>query len=253
MVSRGEGGRRAASVVLVHGGFLGPWSWADVATALESRGIVTMVPDLPSMGDPTTRPLGDFYADASEVRRVLDSLPRPVLLCGHSYGGAVITEAAAGPHPSVAQLVYLAAAVPDVDESMASLAPEEPSADPDQENATAERPEAGPAGSIVLPPELGVAVLFHDCSAERAHAGARRLRPMNPAAGAQPVTRAAWRDLPSTLVRCTQDRMPELVTAGYFKRGPEVIELPTGHCPNWSRPELVAELLATRAEHLTTT
>lgn len=255
MVSTGERGPQTTSVVLVHGGFLGPWSWADVATALERRGLVTVVPDLPSMGDPTVRPLGDFYADTREVRRVLDSLSRPVLLCGHSYGGAVITEAAAGPHPSVAQLVYLAAAVPDVNESMASFEPAEDrvaSADPGQHNATAERPVAGPAGSIVLPPELGVAVLFHDCSAERAREAASRLRPMNPAVGAQPVTGVAWRDLPSTLVRCTHDRLPELVTTAYLARGPEVIELPTGHCPNWSRPELVAALLATRAEDLAT-
>lgn len=101
--------KHPVSVVLVHGGFLGPWSWADVVTGLDRFGIATVVPDLPSMGDPGEAPLGDFYADAGEVRRVLDSLSGPVLLCGHSYGGAVITEAAAGPHPSVAHLVYLAA------------------------------------------------------------------------------------------------------------------------------------------------
>lgn len=246
--------KHPVSVVLVHGGFLGPWSWADVVTALDRFGIATVVPDLPSMGDSGEAPLGDFYADAGEVRRVLDSLSAPVLLCGHSYGGAVITEAAAGPHPSVAHLVYLAAAVPDVNESMASFAPADsgkaPQA-PDQDNAAAERPAAGPAGTIVLPPEQGVAGLFHDCSAERAREGAELLRPMNPAVGVQPTTGAAWRDLPATFVRCTQDRLPEIVTAAFFERGPEVVELPAGHCPNWSRPEAVAELLAVRARRLT--
>ncbi len=249
----GREGRRGTAVVLVHGGFLGPWSWVDVVTALDARGIVTAVPDLPSIGDPTEAPLGDFYADADAVRRVLDALPPPVLLCGHSYGGAVITEAAAGPHPSVTQLVYLAGAVPDVNESMASFAPtadgKVPAA-PDQENATPEGPMAGPAGSIVLPPEQGIAGLFHDCSAKRAHQAAALLRPMNPAVGTQPITGAAWRDVPSTFVRCTLDRLPEIVTAGFAERAPEVVELPTGHCPNWSRPELVADLLATRAERL---
>ncbi|MGH3972662.1 MAG: alpha/beta fold hydrolase [Pseudonocardiaceae bacterium] len=244
---------RPVLVVLVHGGFLGPWSWAGVVTALERRGLMTVVPDLPSVGDPGQAPLGDFYADAEEVRRVLDSLSGPVLLCGHSYGGAVITEAAAGPHPSVAHLVYLAGAVPDVNESMVSFAPvdggEVPEA-PDRNNAASEGPVAGPAGTIVLPAEQGVAVLFHDCSSEHAREGAELLRPMNPAVGAQPTTGAAWRDIPTTFVRCTKDRLPEIVTAAFFQHGPEVVELSAGHCPNWSQPEAVAELLAVRVERL---
>jgi pimeloyl-ACP methyl ester carboxylesterase len=89
---------QSPSVVLVHGGMLGPWTWSDVATLLEQQGLSVHVPDLPSVGDnPEETPLGDFYADAAEVRRVLDGLRSPVLLCGHSYGGAVITEAAGGP------------------------------------------------------------------------------------------------------------------------------------------------------------
>jgi pimeloyl-ACP methyl ester carboxylesterase len=73
------------SVVLVHGGMLGPWMWSDVATLLEQQGLSVYVPELPSMGsNPEQTPLGDFYADAAEVRRVLDGLAPPVLLCGHS-------------------------------------------------------------------------------------------------------------------------------------------------------------------------
>lgn len=236
---------------MVHGGFLGPWSWDDVARALDSRGIEAVVPALPSMGDPQEGALGDLYADAAAVRRVLDSLSPPVLLCGHSYGGAVITEAAAGPHPAVAHLVYVAAAIPDVGESLASVAVNggAPAA-PDEHNAAPEEPIAGPGGSIVLPPEQAVAGLFHDCSSERAREAVARLRPMNPAVGTQALTGAAWHDLPSTLVRCTQDRVPELVTAAYLERGPEIVEVPAGHCPNWTRPELIAQLLATRVERL---
>lgn len=241
------------TVVLVHGGFLGPWSCHDVAADLENRGIETVIVGLPSVGDPVDGPLGDFYADAREVRRVLDSLPHPVLLCGHSYGGAVITEGAAGPHPVVAHLVYLAGAVLDVNESMASFGPNPDhaaSSTPDQENTTPEGPAPGPAGTIALPPDQAITGLFHDCSADRARRGADQLRPMNPAVGAQPLTGVAWRDLPSTYVRCARDRLPEIVTKAFFECNPQVMELPTGHCPNWSRPDLVAELLATRAEQL---
>jgi pimeloyl-ACP methyl ester carboxylesterase len=70
---------------------------------------------------------------------------------------------------------------------------------------------------------------------------------MNMARGSQPLTGAAWRELPATLVRATLDRMPEAIAPAFFERDPEVIEIPAGHCPNWSRPELVAEILASRA------
>jgi pimeloyl-ACP methyl ester carboxylesterase len=76
---------------------------------------------LPSSTANGTGPRGDLYEDATQVRAVLDSLRGPIMLCGHSYGGAVITEAAAGPHPAVRRLVYLTGAVPDVGESLASL------------------------------------------------------------------------------------------------------------------------------------
>ena len=238
------------SVVLVHGGFLGPWCWADVAEMLGTKGIPTVVPDLPSIGNPQTAPLGDFDADAAAVRRVLDQQRDPVLLCGHSYGGAVITEAAAG-HPAVAHLVYLTAAVPDIGQSVADVASAtevEAPFEPSDEGASAGdlEPVAGPAGSIVLLPEQGMNALFHDCSAERARQGAALLRPMNPAPREQPLTGAGWRDVPSTFVRGSQDRIPEIVTPAFFSRAPEMMTLPTGHCPNWSRPDLVAELLAER-------
>ena len=72
----------SASVVLVHGGFLGPWSWSGVARTLEQHKIPAYVPDLPSMGDPGETPLGDFYADAAEVRRILDGLRFPCWCAG---------------------------------------------------------------------------------------------------------------------------------------------------------------------------
>jgi pimeloyl-ACP methyl ester carboxylesterase len=257
--------KASVSVVLVHGGFLGPWSWADVAAKLTENAITTVVPELPSMGDPQERALGDFYADAAAVRNVLDELDYPVLLCGHSYGGAVITEAAGGPHPSVAHLVYLTAAVLDAGESMASFGPggdAEPTSaasDPDAartrrgpERPAAEGPVPGPAGTIVLEPDQAAAALFNDCTEERARQGSSSLRPMNPAVGAQPLTRAAWRDIAATFVRGSQDRMPEIVTPAFFDRRPEVITLPAGHCPNWSRPDLVAELLMGQAEKIAT-
>lgn len=66
----------------------------------------------------------------------------------------------------------------------------------------------------------------------------------------QPVREAAWRQLPSVYVRGSEDRMPEAVAPGFLEQAAQVIELPTGHCPNWSRPDLVAQLLAERVRSL---
>src|SRR5512132_1237875 len=106
-------------VVLVPGGFTGAWMWAEVAALLEREGIEAIPVELPTIGEESAG--ADFYADARAVRELLDGLETPVLLCGHSYGGAVITEAASGPHPAVRELVYLTAAVPGRGESMVSL------------------------------------------------------------------------------------------------------------------------------------
>ena len=105
--------------VSVPGGFTGAWMWADVIGLLEREGIEALAVELPTIGEHAAG--ADFHADAASVREVLDRLDAPVVLCGHSYGGAVITEAASGPHPAVRELVYLTAAVPDAGQSMVSL------------------------------------------------------------------------------------------------------------------------------------
>jgi pimeloyl-ACP methyl ester carboxylesterase len=96
-----------ATVVLVHGNFLGPSSWRDVTEILASAQVSAKAIRLPSSTTDGSGPCGDLYDDAAQVRAVLDELRGAVVLCGHSYGGAVITQAAAGPHPAVRRLVYL--------------------------------------------------------------------------------------------------------------------------------------------------
>jgi pimeloyl-ACP methyl ester carboxylesterase len=232
-------------VVLVPGGFTGAWMWADVAALLEGEGIEALTVELPTIGEDAAG--ADFYADARAVRGVLDRLDPPVLLCGHSYGGAVITQAAAGPHPAVRELVYVAAAVPGTGDSMVSLmrAAAAEDADAEEEEATVRDD-----GLAVLDRDAARRALFNDCEPERAEDGLRRLRPMSLAGADQPLREAAWAQLPSVYVRGREDRLPEAVAPGFLERTTEVVELPTGHCPNWSRPDLVARLLADRARSM---
>jgi pimeloyl-ACP methyl ester carboxylesterase len=229
-------------IVLVPGGFTGAWMWADVVALLEQNGIEAMAVELPTIGEDSAG--ADFYADARAVRELLDRLEPPVVLCGHSYGGAVITEAAAGPHPAVRELLYLTAAVPGAGDSMVSLMSAAAAQDADAEEEGVTILDDGLA---VLDPDAARRALFNDCEPERAEDGLRRLRPMSLAGADQPVSAAAWTQLPSIYVRGSEDAMPEAVAPGFLERATEVVELPTGHCPNWSRPDLVARLLADRA------
>jgi len=86
------------TAVLVHGGFLGPWIWADTVSLLDARGVRSVTVDLPSCRDGGGR-LAGLHDDAEAVRGALDGCDGAVL-CGHSYAGAAISEAAAGPHPA---------------------------------------------------------------------------------------------------------------------------------------------------------
>ena len=97
-------------VVLVHGAWHGAWCFAALQAELDSRGIPSLAVDLPGHGA-STAPLGDLHGDAAALTEVLRTVRGPVVLVGHSYGGAVISQAAI---PSnVVHLVYLAAFVLD--------------------------------------------------------------------------------------------------------------------------------------------
>jgi pimeloyl-ACP methyl ester carboxylesterase len=139
----------------------------------------------------------------------------------------------------------LAAAIPDVGDSLTSLAeagsPEDTAG---QDESGGEEVDFRADGRLVLRPQSARAGLFNDCTPDRADAAIALLRPLNPATGTQPVTGAAWHDIPSTYVRCTQDRLPyQPVAPAFREHAASVLTLPTGHCPQWSRPDLVAELL----------
>ena len=107
----------ARPVVLVHGAWHGAWCWAPLQAELDLRGIPSHAIDLPGHGA-SVRPLGGLHHDAGHVTDTLDHLGlNDVVLVGHSYGGAVITEAGAG-RPDLAHLVYIAAFALDAGESV---------------------------------------------------------------------------------------------------------------------------------------
>jgi pimeloyl-ACP methyl ester carboxylesterase len=225
-----------STVVLVHGAWGGSWCWERVVPLLERRGVQVVTVDLPSVGaDP-----GDacsLAGDAAVVSRALDNGGGPFLVCGHSYGGIVVTEATAR-RSDVARLVYVCAFMPDAGESLASITGE-----------AAPWIDVLDDGRTLPNLEWAAAVSYADCGAEtRAHAIAR-VRPQAPTPFAHPVRAAAWREIPSTYVVCTEDRsLPVELQRGLFApRAGEVLEVASSHAPFFSQPVWLADVLAERA------
>jgi pimeloyl-ACP methyl ester carboxylesterase len=233
--------KQAVSVVLVPGAFAGAWMWREVAEQLERAGIEALVLELPTYGsDAQDRTFAD---DVSAVTEALDGV-ESVVLAAHSYGGAVITAAAAGPHPSVRELVYVAAAAPGSGESMAGVSAAAAAAAGQGEDSPGPAPRED--GLLVFAPEVARQALFNDCSDERAREGLALLSPQSLAGTDQVIPVAAWTQLPSVYVRGVDDLVPRAITDGFLDSCEEVIDVPTGHCPQWSRPELITDVLRTR-------
>jgi pimeloyl-ACP methyl ester carboxylesterase len=220
------------NVVLVHGGFVDGSGWQGVYDSLTRDGFRVAVVQNPTLS---------LDGDAQATRQIIDAQDGPVVLVGHSYGGAVITEA--GTHPNVAALVYICAFAPDQGESVGSL--------------IAGFPADGPQPPI-LPPRDGFLFLdrdkFHasfaaDLPAEQAAFMADAQVPWNVAAPAGAITEASWRTKPSWYLVTTQDRMipppAQRTTAGRI--GATQSEVTASHSVYVSQPEAVATLIAQAA------
>ncbi len=166
-----------------------------------------------------------------------------MVLCGHSYGGAVITGA--GDQPNVERLVYLTAFACDEGESPAHTAPDAGTASTDIDGVLVIADD----GTVTLDPERSAAVFYHDCSPDDVASALAKVRPMQLACLMTEVVAPAWKTKPSTYVVCTEDRVvhPELQRV-MAARCTESVDFPTAHSPFLSRPDLVAGLLTALAE-----
>ncbi|MPY59118.1 alpha/beta fold hydrolase [Streptomyces spongiae] len=225
-------------VVFVHGACAldADWWWHRMVEPLAALGLDSRSVELPSCGERAgAGPGADLHADADAVRAVLDEEPgHPALLCGHSYGGMVITDAAAG-RDDVAQLLYVTAVVPDSGESIASLAGPEPA------------PWVVPREDGTVVPNTAAdlrGAFLHDRDEEATEGAFRRLGPQSQAALAQAPRGIARHDIPSTYVVCAEDRAtPPVRQREFARRASTVIDLPTGHHPFLSHPALPAEVI----------
>ena len=218
----------ATNVVLVHGGFVDGSGWQPVHNLLKRDGYRVSVVQNPTLS---------LEGDVEATQLILDQLDGPAVLVGHSYGGAVISEA--GNHPRVSALVYIAAFAPDKGESVSTLI-----ADP---------PPGAPVLPI-LPPVNGFLFLdrdkFHasfagDLPAAQAEFLADSQVPWGVAALGGTVTEPAWRTKPSWYLVSTDDRMipPPTQRAMSERAGATVVEAAGSHAIYVSEPEAVVDLI----------
>lgn len=230
-------------IVLVHGAWHGAWCWAALQNELDRRGIASLAVDLPGHGA-SVLPLGDLHGDADHVVDVVTALARPVVLVGHSYGGAVITEAAARlariSGSRVEHLVYLAAFCLDEGESVMDVARHESGGSVDLGAAMV--PIEG--GLTVLDPEKAAPALYGDCDERAVAAALVRLSPQPLATMVQTASGAPWRSIRSTYVVCARDRAVHPGNQEYMaRRCRTVVRLDTDHSPFLSKTTETADVL----------
>jgi len=214
--------------IFVHGAWADSDCWDKARALIEAGGVATSVVRLP---------LTTLSEDVAVVAEALAAENGPVLLVGHSYGGAVITQA--GVDKKVVGLVYINAFVPEVGESALGL--------------TA-LVAASPMSAELRPDEKGFLSLTHtgvfegfaqDVSEQEKVALFKNQRPTSAEALSTPVTEAAWHSKPSWYLLATQDNAipPELQSMFVTKIGAVQATVDAGHCSMISQPGAVAELV----------
>ena len=220
--------QQSKAIVLVHGGFVDGSGWAGVHTILKKKGYDVLIVQNP------TKSLAD---DVAVTKAAIASQDRDVILVGHSYGGAVITEA--GNDSKVAGLVYITAVAPDRDESVGSL--------------IANPPPGAPVPPI-LPPKDGYLFLDRnkfaasfaaDVEPEMASFMADSQVPWGLDALNGAVSEPAWKTKPSHYLVASDDKMipPPAQRAMAGRAKAQVMEVPGSHAVYVSNPAKVAEII----------
>ncbi len=216
------------NVVLVHGGFVDGAGWEGVYKILKKKGYKVSIVQNPTIS---------LHDDVKATKRILESQDGPAILVGHSYGGAVITEA--GTHPNVAALVYITAFAPDKGESVGALIKNPPPGAPVP-------PIAPPQdGFLFLDKKAFPASFAADVDPEKAAFMADSQVPWGLEAVNGAITEPAWRTKPSWYLVVTEDKMipPDAQRAMSKRAGSKVVEVRGSHAIYVSQPQAVAALV----------
>jgi pimeloyl-ACP methyl ester carboxylesterase len=227
------------TLIFVHGACVrdAAWWWSSMTKPLADRGIASLAVPLPSCGE-TGDELGDLYADVDSCRDAVSAAEGPVVLCGHSYGGMVITEA--GADDRVTQLFYVTSVMPEAEQSQAELIGSEP----------APWLQPGEDGTIGVDPDMIREFFLQDCDESTTEQALDRLTRQSLAPFTQPPRQIAWRQKPATYFVCTDDlATPADVQRRRVKDGTRLVEFAAGHHPFLSRPDEFAQILVATIDH----
>jgi pimeloyl-ACP methyl ester carboxylesterase len=224
--------QRVNDIVLVHGGFVDGSGWMGVYNILKNDGFNVSVVQNPTIS---------LEGDVAAAKIIIDQQPGEVILVGHSYGGAVITEA--GTHEKVAGLVYITAFALDAGESVNTLLANAP---------------PGVAGPPILPPVDGylfldknkfAAAFAADLDPATAEFMAVSQVPWGLNAVGGTITTPAWKSKPSWYLLVTDDHMIPLPAQQFMcqRAGATSTEVPGSHAIYASNPSAVATLIKTAA------
>jgi pimeloyl-ACP methyl ester carboxylesterase len=225
------------NIVLVHGGFVDGSGWEGVYSILKEDGYNVSIVQNPTIS---------LKDDVAATKRILAAQDGPAILVGHSYGGAVITEA--GNDPKVAGLVYITAFAPDKGESVATLI---------------QNPPPGAPVPPILPPQDGYLFLERakfpasfaaDVNADKAAFMADSQVPWGVEALNGKISEPAWKAKPSWYLIVTDDKMipPDAQRSMSKRAGSAVVEVKGSHAIYVSQPEAVAALVEKAAKSVKT-
>lgn len=230
-------GNTTPTALLVHGAFADAASWSGVIAELQNHGIPVVAPP---------NPLRSLASDAAYVASVAAQIDGPVVLVGHSYGGAVITVA--GTAENVVGLVFVAAYVLEEGESLGELQGRFPDSPLGSSLKQATYPVEGgdPAVEVTIVPEAFPAVFAADVPADVTKVLAVAQRPLAAGAFTETATAAAWKTKPSWALVAAADQAinPEVERFGAKRAGATIVEVEgASHAVAVSRPKLVADLI----------
>lgn len=236
-------------VVFVHGACVkdGAWWWGPTAALLQEHGVSSVTPALPSCGEggiPGGHDGPGLMDDVASVREELLASDEPTIVVGHSYGGIVIAEAAAG-IPSVRHLVLISSYLPEIGQSLSDFG---------GDNGPAPFLDASvETGTFTVRPDLLAETFLQDCDADIQEEATNHLALQSLRVTGEPVSVAAWHTVPSTYIVCADDRgTPAASQRQFALRADTVVDIATGHHPFLSRPTAVRDVLLGLAADLDT-
>ncbi len=231
--------------MLVHGGWDNSTSWNAVVEQLQERGYDVIAP---------ANPLRDLASDSAFITSVLDTIEGPIVLVGHSYGGAVITNAAMG-HENVEALVYIAGFAPDEGESLVQLVTMNPGSEIGPATLVARPyplPDGGEGTDLYLTREGFRTAFAADVPRHATDLMFATQRPFSQEAFESLSGPPAWESNPSWYLVASQDRAIPPATQRFMaeRAGAQTAEVASSHVPQISRPGAVTRITLQAAESL---